>query len=168
MQRCLEAHVSEELTNGNNTFTLGAYSYHRCTKRQHSSGMIVGGIGMGNIATHRGPVSHYRIGYHTRGIREDRIAITDERRAVKFRLAGQCADAQLTIRLLDVLQAINAVDVDQDRRVSQAETQKGDEALAPGQNFGFVSMLFQKGNSFWNAVCHQVIKRTRNQSITSK
>src|SRR5439155_3676323 len=135
MQRCLEAHISEELTNGNNTFTFGAYSYHRCTKRQHSSGMIVGGIGMRNIATHCGPVSHYRIGYHTRGIREDRIAVTDERRAVQFRLAGQCANVQHTIRLLDVLQAINAVDVDQDRGISQTETQKGDEALAASQNF---------------------------------
>src|SRR5437763_13768639 len=111
MQRCLEAHVSEELTNGNNTFTLGAYSYHRCTKRQHSSGMIVGGIGMRNIATHRGPVSHNRIGYHTRGIREDRIAVTIERGAVKFRLEVQCADTQLTICLQDILQSINAVDV---------------------------------------------------------
>ena len=74
--------------------------------------MIVGGIGMRNIATHRGPVSHHRIGYHTRGIREDRIAVTNERGAVKFRLAGQCADTQLTICLLDKLQAINAVDVD--------------------------------------------------------
>src|ERR1051326_3808910 len=96
---------------------------------------------MGDITANFGPVFHNRSGYRTRGIKQDGIAVANEGGTIQFCLACQCADAQLTIGLPDVLQAINAVDVDQDRGASQTKTQERDEALATGQNFSLLMFL---------------------------
>src|SRR6266849_4865879 len=129
--------------------------------------MIVGGIGMGNIATYLSPVSHYRVGYPGRGIIQNRVAVADERRGIQFRLASERTDVQHAIRLLEIVQARDAVDVNQDRRFSKAETQKGNEAMATSEDFGFIASLVQYGNSPRDGVRRDVFEGTRNQSITS-
>src|SRR5215472_5849456 len=129
--------------------------------------MIVGGVGMSDVATDGGPVSHDRIGYPDRGIEQDRVTVTDETGVIQLCLAGQGTNTQFTIRFLDVVQCGNAIDVDQDRWPGQAETQEGNEALATCQNFGVIAMLIQEGDGLGNtAGCH-IIKGGRNQSNTS-
>src|SRR5207249_3754095 len=103
----------------------------------------VGGIGMSDVATNGSPVSYYGVSYNHRSIMEDRVAIADEIGAIKFRLTSQCAKAQFPISLLDIPQAINTVDVDQDRWPGEAESQERDEAMTARENFGFIAVLVQ-------------------------
>src|SRR2546421_10579135 len=105
--------------------------------------MIVRGVSMSNIATNRSPVSHHRISYHRRGIQQNGVAVADEARTIQIGLASHSTNVQYTVRLLDILQAINTVDVDQDRWPRKTETQEGNEAQASGEDFGFIAMLVQ-------------------------
>src|SRR5215469_13731039 len=129
--------------------------------------MIVGGVGMGDVATDGGPVSHDRIGYPSRGIEQDRVTVTDEIGVIQLCLASQGTNTQFTIGFLDVVQRGNATDINQDRWPGQAKTQEGNKAVATCQDFGIVAVLIQEGDGLGNtAGCH-IIKGGRNQSITS-
>src|SRR5215472_13551504 len=129
--------------------------------------MIVGGVGIGDVATDGGPVSHDRIGYPSRGIEQDRVTVTDEARVIQFCLAGQGTDTQYAVGFLDVVQFGDAIDINQDRWPGQAETQEGNEALATCQDFGIVAMLIQEGDGLGNTASCHIIEGGRNQSITS-
>src|SRR5260370_18093241 len=93
--------------------------------------------------------------------------ITDEIGAIQFRFASQGANMQGAIRLLNILKAINTVDINQHRRPRETESNEGNEALASCQNLGILAVFIQQGNSFVDAVRHQIIERTRYQSVTS-
>src|SRR5215469_9990749 len=108
--------------------------------------MIVGGVGMGDVATDGGPVSHDRIGYPSRGIEQDRVTVTDEIGVIQLCLASQGTNTQFTIGFLDVVQRGNATDINQDRWPGQAKTQEGNKAVATCQDFGIVAVLIQEGD----------------------
>src|SRR6266852_8683288 len=112
--------------------------------------MIVGGVGMGEVATDGGPVSHYRISYTGRSIEQDGVTAADEAGVIQFCFAGKRTNTQYTIRFLDVVQCGDSIDVDQDRWPGKAETYKGNETLATCQNFGVVAVLVQEGDGLVN------------------
>ena len=130
--------------------------------------MIVGGIGVRDIAANRGPVAHHRVCDHRGGIEQNGIAVSNEAGTVEFRLACQRANVQRAIRFLNVFQASNTIDVNQRGWPGDAEPHEGNEALASGQNFGVTAMLIEQGNSFVDTVRYQIIEGTRNQVITSR
>src|SRR5579863_2247369 len=74
---------------------------------------------------------------------------------------------QCAVRLLNVLQIGNAVDINQHRGGRETEPQQGNQALTPRQNFGVVAMSFQQGDSFWNAARHLIIEGTWYHNVTS-
>src|SRR6266700_3724492 len=84
-ERCFETAISEEFIDGNDALDCG---------------------------TNSDPIAYDWIGYHTCSIKQNRIALADERRTVKCHFTSQRTNVQDPIRFLDVLQAINAIDVD--------------------------------------------------------
>src|SRR5258708_1064911 len=112
MQGSLKGGIREKFVNGNDPLTCRANSHYLCSQCQHSSRMIVGRVSMSDISTYCSPVSHYRVSYPHRGIKKNGVAFTYQARSVQFRFTCECTNVQYTVRLLDILQIGDAVDVD--------------------------------------------------------
>jgi len=91
--------------------------------------MIVGGIGVSEIAADGGKVPHDRIGNHLRRVVNEWIPRPDQLRLLEIRLARERADAEEPLGFPDERQAGNPVDVNEVMRIGQTELHQRDEAL---------------------------------------
>ena len=103
--------------------------------------MVIGRVGVGDVAADRRQIAHQRIGDHRDGIGEQRIALGDQRLRFEIRFTRQRADAECAIVLSDVRETVDAVDIDEMARLRQPEAHEGNETLAPGQHLGVLSEL---------------------------
>jgi hypothetical protein len=75
------------------------------------------------------------------GHRHGRVALPQQPRALGVPVPDQGADPELVAFLGDVTEAVEPVDVDQQRRFAQPQLEDGDQALAPGQDLCLVAVL---------------------------
>ena len=95
--------------------------------------MIVGGIGVCQIAADGRQIPNQRIGDHGGRVRQNGIALPDHLRAIDLVLTRHRADRQVHLLFGDAVQTFDMVDIDQVRRFGQTETHDRDQALTAGQ-----------------------------------
>jgi hypothetical protein len=105
--------------------------------------MIVPRIAVSDVPADGGCVPHERIGDHGRGVEEDRVALPDGWRGIEVRLACQRADMERAVMLGDVAKPRDPVDVDDERRLGEAEFEHRDQALTAGEDLGVLVIVEQ-------------------------
>src|SRR5262245_14189123 len=81
-------------------------------------------------------------------------------------LARKRPYAQNAVAFLEMIQAWNAVDVDEVRRRCQSEFHKRDKALPPRQEFRLGAILVQEGKRFMQG-CRGKIRKLRGNHVAS-
>ena len=106
--------------------------------------MIVGRIGVGQVAADGGHVAHQRIGDDHGRLVDDGVLLANQIGGVEVRLAGERADGQRTVRLANVREVGEAVDVDQMLRRRHPQFHQRDQALTAGQDLGVRAVPLEK------------------------
>ena len=92
--------------------------------------------------------------------REQRTTFADHYRRLGGPLADERPNAQSTVMLSDLAElAVDPVDVDQVRRVGQAQAQEWHQALAASQHLGFITVFAQEIERFVERAGSVVRKR---------
>ena len=68
------------------------------------------------------------------GERNQRRVARDQVRAFGLGVAGERADLDVAVLQRDAVEPVDVIDVDQQRRVRQPHVQRGDQALAAGED----------------------------------
>ena len=129
----------EEIACRDGALAAGRADVHLRVERHDRGRQLRPRGGVGERAAHRPPVTRREIPGMTAGCTEERLraggdVIVDERL-----LAGQRADPELAVALLDAPEACHAVDVHQDGGLQDAELHQRHEALAAREHARIVA-----------------------------
>ncbi len=91
--------------------------------------------------------------------RNERGELGNFARALGRGVAHERADFQLPILAHDAVEAVDGVDVDEQLRRRQAHIERGDKALAAGQQPGAVAMLGEQGDRLFKRARFPIGKR---------
>src|SRR5262249_8988822 len=138
LQAALEK-ADEEVVDRDGACAAGTARHDRGVVGQHGGRMVVGRIGVREVATDGGPVAHQRIGDHPGGVEQQRVRSRHDGRFLELVLARERANGEVVAPLLDVGEVAEAVDVDEHLGRGEAETHRRQETLAAGQYLGAIS-----------------------------
>ena len=124
--------------------------------------MIVGRIGMREVAADGRAVSHQRIGDDEGGVVQNRILRLDQIRSLQRRLAGPAADLQVSAFFLDVFESGNPSDVDQMSHGREPQLEQRQQALSTRQHLGIVAVLLEQANRLGQRRRGVIIERRRD------
>ena len=127
--------------------------------------MVVGGVGVGDVAANGSEVAYQGVGDDPGGVREQGIALLDEGTLVQGGLPDHGADHQVAAILVQVVEAGDLVDVDEMGRCRQPEAHSGNEALATGQYLGVVPQFTEQSDGFAQALGGMVVEISWDQGL---
>ena len=95
---------------------------------------VLGGVGLAQRAADRAAVAHHRVGDHGLGVAEEREVPREQLGLQQVDVAGQRADPDLAVRLADVGELGEVVDVDQVLGAGQPQLHHRQQAVAAGDD----------------------------------
>ena len=136
--------VHQEVVNADHALTARALRHHLRAHRHHHRGMVVGGVGMRQIAANRGEVAHDRVGDDGAGLVCAGVAPPHHVGAFQRALAHHRADDQRAIALFEGVQPGDLAQINDIGRGGQAELHQRDQALAAREDLGLVGMRLER------------------------
>ncbi len=134
--------------------------------QREQAGRQLGGRVGGDRAANGAAVADRGMGDMGQGARDERRVAGDLRRAFGLRVAHQRADLDGAVLHRNALERIEAVDVDQERRTGQPHVERGDQALAAGEQTR-VGMLREEREGVVERPGFGVCERRRLHRATS-
>ena len=129
--------------------------------------MVIGGIGVGQVAAESGQVADEGIGYDRRGLNHHRILGAQKLGVFQSSLTSQGANAQVPIPFFDKVQTWNPVNVNDIRRRCESEFHQRNEALPTGEDLGLFAIGLQKGQSLRQCGGGKVFELCGDHLLTS-
>ena len=120
-----------------------------------------GGIGMRETAADGAAVADGEMRHMRHGVGKDRQVPGNQRRGLELKMPRQSTDADARRRVLDERQALNAIDIDEYRRLEQAKIEHRNKTLPAGNDFCIVAGTGKRRHRHVDAVGNNVIKRRR-------
>ena len=96
---------------------------------------------MGDRAADRAAVTDLRIADMAGGMGQQRRVLVQQIGGLDVAVAGEGADRDVVAAVTDVRQVGDAADVDQHRRLGQAQLHQRQQAVAAGEELGLVTVL---------------------------
>ena len=131
-QRGLEQAL-EEILCLDGALALRAGRLDFAVERQQAGRQFGGRVGKGDGAAERAAVADRRVADMRHGARDQRRVLGDDVGALGGGVARQCADLDHAVFERDAVEAVDAVDVDQQGRRRQPHVEGGDQALPAGE-----------------------------------
>src|SRR6202521_268268 len=113
---------------------------------QHQSDgrVVAGGVGVRDHASDRAHVADLVVAHLTRDLREDGQLLLHQRRVLNRHVTRQRADVELGPAFLDVVEFLDAVDVDERLGLRETQAHQGYQAVPARQHLGVVAVLVQQ------------------------
>ena len=105
-------------------------------QRRADGGEVLGGVGLRQRAADRAAVADRGIGDHLLGVDEDREVPGEQLGLEQLAVAGHRPDPDLPVRLPDVGELVEVVDVDQALGVGEPQLHHRQQAVPAGQDAG--------------------------------
>src|SRR6266550_9339194 len=109
----------------------------------------------------RAPVPGHDMTDEWQGLRQERTAGAYELRPLGGSLPDEGADSKRTVFFRDAVEACREVQVNQDARAHESHVERGEEALAAGEDFRFVTVRAQRLHRVLGRLCANVGERHR-------
>ncbi len=135
------------------------------TKRHHDRRVVVARIAVGAVAADGAAVTHLRIGDLRRGFRQDRAFLGKQVGAQHLVLGRAGADHDRIAVFADAAQTVDAVDIDEMRRLGQAQFHHRYQTVAAGQHLAVVAELDKQRQNFIDRVRAMILERSRRHDF---
>src|SRR5918995_1100256 len=123
-----------ELVQADDAFALGPANHGPRLQRGANRRQVLRCVRLGERAADRAAVAHDWVGNHMLGVAEGREARRKQVGLQQLHMARERADAELVVRLADVGELMEIVDVDQMLRVREPELHHRQQAVTAGDD----------------------------------
>ncbi len=122
---------------GDHPLAIGTGGHDPGLQRQHRGRMVVGGVRVRQVPSHRGHIADQGVTDHSGRLHQNRVFRAEQVRAFDLGLSREGSDPEEALRLPDVAQPRNAVDIDEVTGCGEAQLHQRNQAHPPRQYFCF-------------------------------
>src|SRR5579863_886191 len=136
--------IHEKFRGGNGALAGGGLDDEFRVESENGRGIIGGGVGMSEASADGSAIADLHVANLRSSFGQKRAFFAEKLGGGDLRMSGESADGDVVSVFADVIEAAEMADVDDVTRRSEAELHQRKQAVAAGEDFGFVTVAPQE------------------------